>query len=553
MKTMKKRFIFIYTVYTLLFVPCSVHGIGERTLLFGGDSGWRIAEYRAGITEVTAVRPNPVLILSSTTGPAVAGYSAASGTTGNFAALTESALDMSLSFDEGNSAFFRDSAGNYWVSSPGVTASDRRQARAGTGAALFGNFNIQASSGSAPLIIEPRTGNALFAPGNRLRDFTIEFWLYPMNLENGEQILSWVSSRPVNGSYVVQRILCTASRNRLQWSFVNFFTSTGGSSHINIEFSGDAYVVPKRWSHHLIRFDATSGMIEYLVDGVSETIVYATPTGREGAEVFTPVIGNSGAFVIGERFMGLIDEFKIHSVCAARSSIQKYASSGGRVETAAIDLGEYNSGVVRVEVTGGRNGGNNEFRSNGRFRFIDDSEMQFFIRVSDNPYLLNESMWISFTPGADINDIQGRYVQLAVDFYPSADGETSPYLDEMRIIYLPGEPPLPPGNFTASAVDGGVMLSWKNSPDINTAGYLVYYSSVRGELFGEDATLGPSPIDAGKRNSLLIDGLKNGTLYYFRIAAYDHISGTSVRNIGEFSREVTARPLEGLTPAWEGR
>jgi hypothetical protein len=181
-KTMKKRFIFIYSVYTFLFVLGSVHGIGERTMLFGGNAGWRIAEHRAGIAEVSAVRPNPVLMISSTTGPTTAGYSAAAGTSGNFAALTAPALDMSLSFDEGNSAFFRDSAGNYWVSSPGVTAADRRQARAGTGAALFGSLNMQASSVSGPLVIEPRTQNALFAPGSRMGDFTIEFWLYPMNL-----------------------------------------------------------------------------------------------------------------------------------------------------------------------------------------------------------------------------------------------------------------------------------------------------------------------------------------------------------------------------------
>jgi hypothetical protein len=173
--------------------------------------------------------------------------------------------------------------------------------------------------------------------------------------------------------------------------------------------------------------------------------------------------------------------------------------------------------------------------------------MHFFIRANQNPYLLSSSQWFSFTPGTDISGISGRYVQVAVDFYPSANGETSPYLSELRIIYKPGEPPLPPGNLTATAVDGGVLLRWKPSPDSNTAGYLVYYSQVRGEFFGNDALLGASPIDAGNRNSLFIDGLKNGTLYYFRIAAYDYVSGTVSHNVGEFSREVTARPLTGLT------
>jgi hypothetical protein len=138
-------------------------------------------------------------------------------------------------------------------------------------------------------------------------------------------------------------------------------------------------------------------------------------------------------------------------------------------------------------------------------------------------------------------------VQIAVDFYPSADGESSPYLDELHIVYLPGEPPLPPRNLTATAVDGGVMLRWRHSPDANAEGYLVYYSSTRGDLFGEGSALGPSPLDVGRTNSFFIGGLTNGTLYYFRIASYDRITGTADYNIGEFSGEVTARPLTGLS------
>ena len=545
---MKKRLLFIHILYIFLLVSGSVHGVGERTVLLGGDTAWKIAEYRNGVAEVTAVRPYPVLALCSSTGVAAAGYSAAAGVSGNYISLTESALDMSLSFDAGDTGLFRDSVGNYKVIvSSEIEAVDRRFARAGTGAALFGETNIFSNAGSAPLIIKPYSRNALFAPGNRIRDFTLEFWLYPLTLENGEQILSWVSSKPLNGNYAIQRITCVASKNRLKWSFINFFTSTGGQ-HINVEFSGAAPVVPKTWSHHLVRFDAATGVIEYIVNGSGEAIAYTTPTGREGGEVYTPVAGNNGVFMIGEHFMGLMDEFKIHSVCAGRSSLQKYAPSGGRVETAAIDLGDNNSGVLRIDVSGGRTGVNSEFRENGRFRFRDDSEMQFFIRASENPYRLNENTWSSFIPGADIAaDIHGRYVQIAVDFYPSADGETSPYLDELRVIYMPGRPPLPPGNLTASAVDSGVLLRWKHSPDVKTSGYLVYYSSVRGELFGEDSSFGASPIDAGKRNSLLIDGLKNGTLYYFRVASYNDVSGSADRNVGEFSREVTARPLAGIS------
>jgi hypothetical protein len=545
---MKKVSVFLNTLYIFLLVCGSAYGVNEKTVTVGGASSWRIAENRTSVVEVSSVRPFPVLSLCSSAGSAIAGYSAATGVLGTFVNLTEPALDMSISFNERTPGLFRDSTGRYRVSvSAGIEAADRKFSRVGSGAALFGAYG----SGS-PLLIEPVRGNALFAPGNRIGDFSIEFWLYPLNLENGEQILSWVASTHADGRLSVQRISCVASRNRLSWNFENFFTSPVDNSTINIEISGDSPVVPKRWSHHLIRFDATTGMVEYLVDGNSERIVYATPNRRENSHVYTPVAGNGGVFALGENFMGLMDEFKIHNIFARRSSIQRYANAGGRIETRAIDLGENNSNILRINASGGRtaiNGSrtNNEFRQNGRFRFNDDSEMNFFIRVSDNPYGFFDSTWINFTPGTNLQPgISGRYVQFAVDFYPSADGESSPYLDEVQIVFLPGQAPMPPRNLIAVATDGGVQLRWRENSHNNTTGYLVYYSTVRGELFGEGAALGVSPIDAGKRNTVFINGLKNGTLYYFRVAAYNDIPGTS-RIIGEFSREVTARPLSGLT------
>ena len=541
---MKKLLIIIFTVYIFLFVYGSVFAVGERTIALGGTATWRIAENRNSITEARAVRPHPVLILSSASVSSVAGYSAATGVLGNFTALSESALDLSVSFDESEPRLFRDSIGHYRLVVPAdIESVGRSSARVGSGAALFGRSGAAANMG--PIIIQPQSRNALFAPGNRVRDFTIEFWLYPQNMENGEQMFSWVSTN--------QRITCSASRNRMQWTFENFFASVNGAAYININFSGNTPVVPKRWSHHLVRFDANTGLLEYLVDGVSEAIVYATASGRESSEVYTPIVGNSGSFLLGERFVGLMDEFKIHNVCAGRSSTNRYTPSGGRIETRAIDLGENSSGVIRINATGGRTSVRgtsvlNEFRENGRFRFPDDSEMSFFVRASENPYLLNSGRWVSFTPGAEITGVQGRYVQIAVDFYPSADGESSPYLDELRIVYMPGEPPLPPRNLTAIAADSAVQLRWRHSPASNTAGYLVYYSSVRGELFGNDALQGASPIDVGLNSNVVIEGLRNGTLYYFRVAAYDRVTGEVTYNVGEFSAEVTARPLAGLIP-----
>jgi len=542
-KTMKKVLVFISTVYIFLFICGSVFAIGEKSVSIGGAASWSSAENRTGVTEVKSLRPNPVLILSSMT-----------------VAAEISALDLCVSFDEKDPGLFRDSAGHYRLTSPhDIGCADRALARAGMGAAVFGRSGMESNIG--PIVIQPVSRNALFAPGSKMRDFTIEFWLYPINMENGEQVFSWVASVSVDGRPAAQRINCSISKNRLQWSFKNFFTPVNGAGYLDIEFSNSSYIIPKVWSHHLVRFDADTGLIEYLVDGNSEAIVYATSTGRESSEVYTPSSGSGGNFLLGERFSGLMDELRIYSAYKERGSIQKYSPAGGRIETRPIDLGQVSSGVVKVNVSGGRtsireNSLRNEFNENGRFRFADDSEMNFFIRAGENPYQLNNCKWAGFTPGAAVTGVSGRYVQLAVDFYPSSDGEGSPYLDEINIVFIPGEPPMPPRNLIAVASDGGVTLSWRHSPNANTedghTGYLVYYSSKRGELFGEEAALGPSPINTGMKNRIYIDGLTNGTLYYFRVAAYNSLEEpfdlSSKYNIGAFSSEATARPLAGLAP-----
>jgi len=543
---MKKSFFITQIVYIFLFVCGSVYAVGERTISLGAGSTWKVAENRTGITEASAIRPHPVLLLSSSVAvTSASGYQAASGVLGNFSALTENALDLYVSFDEKKPELFRDNAGNYKLSvPPEIELVDRVLARSGAGAALFGRYGNDPDS--TPIVIQPDGRNALFAPENRIKDFTIEFWMYPLNMENGEQILSWTSTMP--GSKP-QRIDCSVSKNKLKWSFINFFTPINGSKQVNIDFTSLAPIVPKTWSHHLVRFDAATGMLEYIVDGKGESIVYATITGRENSEVHIPVVGANGRFLLGGRFSGFIDEFKIHSVCAGRSSIQRYSTYGGRIETKPVDLGAISSGIIKINACGGRTSIrgidiHNEFRENGRFKFSDDAEMNFFVRAGENPYSMDKIPWVIFTPGSDISGVRGRYVQIAVDFYPSADGESSPYLEQLNIVFMRGEAPLPPRNLTAIAKDGSVQLRWKQSPTSGTAGYLVYYSAVREELFGNDSSLGPSPIDVGSVNSVNIDGLKNGTLYYFRVAAYDMVGGD--RNIGDFSAEVTARPLMGL-------
>ncbi|MDR0601937.1 MAG: fibronectin type III domain-containing protein [Treponema sp.] len=533
---MKKSACFHLFFFIFASLSGPLRGLGEKTLVIGGASGWRAAEKRDGLVEISSVRPHPVLALSSASGIGQAGLSVP---------------DMLLSFDEGSPGRFGDRTGRYRVSiSNGVQAADGTRARMGTGAALF-QTGAGAAASSEPILVEPSNGEALFAPGRRIGDFSLEFWLYPLHMEDGEQILTWTASgkgwHPGRSETETgfQRILCAAVKNRLQWTFADFFISPGGTDHIDLSLSGNAPVVPGVWSHHLVRFESDTGLLEYLVNGRSEAIVYASPSGREGGEVYTPLTGAGGSFSAGNRFSGLLDELALRG-SPEKPGLQKYRRSG-RFETGPVDLGQGGGGMIRVEASGGRTrveGGVRRNTYGGGFNYPDNAAVRFYIRTAGNPYDWTEADWQPFFPGTDLSEIRSRYVQFAADFYPSGDGETSPYLEELRIVYLPDDPPRPPMSVTAVTRDGAVELSWKPSPDQDTAGYLVYYGTSRGEYFGEDAILGTSPVDAGKNTGLRIEGLTNGVLYYFAVAAYDRggVPGSSF-HAGEFSREVGVRPV----------
>lgn len=581
----------------------SFPGASEKTLILGSSFGWKEAERRSQVAEVSALRPYPVLALSSawTDGskmpggaeggppPAYEDIMALYTAYRNFP-LNESALDLALSFDQTDPLKYHDTENHYRVESARVQSANGHWARYGAGAALFSG--ITARGEAAPLRVRPQSRNALFSAGQNVGDFSLELWIYPNNLENGEQIFAWAADTVNSGED--QRISCETLRNRLRWTFKNFFTPPGGNGRpLSVSLETKSVLVPKIWTHHIIRYNVGSGLLEYLVNGRIENMAYTTASGGEGGGVYVPLIGRNGAFTLGERFNGLIDEFRVYSRAISapgrtalaqtrRTSLElpelaKFPKNGGRAETRAIDLGEPGSQVIRLEVSGGRwtaspaghKTAKNSYAGKGSMRFPDNSGVQFFIRAGEEPYLFDHIPWTPVLPGAELfGRIQGRYVQIAAAFYPSGDCETTPYLEEIRLVYDSNDPPWPPSLVTARALDGAVELSWRPSPDEDAAGYLVYYGTSSGVYYGEGAVLGESPLDAGKRTSLRIEGLKNGTLYFFTVAAYDapplasggintypsakdrrsfeapppHSQKTSLHP-GKFSKEVSVRPL----------
>lgn len=480
-----------------LILICSLLApAAAETVVVGGAAGWSAAVDRRGVAEASGLRNLPVLTLSSARSDRLSG------------------ADLLLSFDGGRAA---DAAGNYAVSTPqSVSFAGSLRARSGDGAALF-------AGAEGGIVVSPKPGaDALFRSGRLVEDFSIEFWLFPANMENGEQILSWNAARRTRaGESVFQRIRCLVTRNRVEWSFSDFFSSPDERGRMPVVLTARSSLVPRTWSHHLVRFDASLGLLEYVVDGRVESSVYATTSGGERGERFVPIVGSGGSFALGPRFTGMMDEFRVSASFVESASLARYPRAGGRVATEPLDLGTTNARLLSLAAA---------------YSAPATSAARFFLRASDNPYAWKDDAagWVPVESGAPIPvELRGRWAQIACVLYPDGSGELAPVLEELRLSYEPDLPPPPPSMVTAIARDGAVELRWRPSSDADLGGYLVYYGENPGEYVNY------APIDVGLATSRIIDGLRDGTLYYFAIAAYDR---ASPRHIGEFSREVSARP-----------
>jgi hypothetical protein len=508
-------------VLALVVAAAPVFALGETVLKFGGEAGWREFIGRDNLIEAEGLRPYKVLAL------------------GSVSPSLEPALDMDITFDEGGAELYIDRTGHYSLQTArDVNSAAALWARFGNGAAVFSGGQ-GGGADEAAVSITARRHDALFSAGGNIGDFSIEFWLYPVSMENGEEPFEWNAAER-NGSWNSQNISCYVSKNRLEWDFSNFFFAPAGERSVHARLVPSSPILPKNWSHHLIRFDAKTGLLEYLVNGVLEAVTYTTASGAEAGEVFLPIAGERGSFTLGKNFNGMMDGFRVWRRFVERPALHSFPGTG-RLQSAPIDMGAQNSAVLRVEASGGLYApfAGRGFASNGRtalndgFRFPDGAEMRFFLRTSSSPYRWDEAEWLAFTPGQPVSMANGRYVQIAVQFYPGSGFETTPYLEKLSLVFKKNDPPSPPAFITAVPRNGTVELSWRPSRDKNAEGYLVYYGAASGD-YSE-----MRPVDAGKQTSVSIDGLTNGVLYYFSVSAYD-----KTMTLGAYSKEVLARPLK---------
>ncbi|MBN1410898.1 MAG: fibronectin type III domain-containing protein [Spirochaetales bacterium] len=428
----------------------------------------------------------------------------------------EKTTDLLLHF---NSMNFSDVSGLYRLESGNPLISLKTKVL-GKGSAAF--------SGSDNALTLYPSRQSLLGSESVLRDFTIQFWLYPVTLSDGEEILTFHSALFIKDDLRDQSIHCYIKSRTLVFDFVNFFMP-GDKSAFSVSLKGLVPLIPRVWRHHLIRFDSGTGLLEYCVDGRPEDIRYATKSGKEETTVYPAMPGAEkvSTLVLGSRYTGMMDEFTISREFVRAPVLSKYSTEPGKAYSRVFDLVYTSTRVKKIDAV---------------FTKPENSEIYFYYKVSDSleSHDAVNAPWIPFNPGQVFEHVtKGRYIQVLFELYPDGTGNLTPSLSDVVITYEEDLPPSPPADVGVEAGDETVTLYWKSVKEQDVKGYLVFYGERPGNYNGRGSLQGDSPIDVGMVTSFKLENLKNGRLYFFTVVAYD---SSEPPHQSLFSREVSIRP-----------
>ena len=386
----------------LFFILVTAVSVNAEQISLGGSDGWASVVLTENIIRQGGDSNSKYLLISD-----------------NEYSPSQSA-DLLLHFNDG----IRDECGNYTVkNNTGIELSSWNSRRGGGAAVFRGEGEI--------LELLPGRRSA-FAAGGGISDFSIEFWLNPVRLSEGETILRWQGAAETPTDTLQQEILCAVSGRNIFWQFRNFFLSPEMDETM-FTLHPEMALIPGNWHHHLIRFDRNSGLLEYLIDGVPEAVVYVSRSGGEDSEIFTPAPGRAAPSVLklGRGFTGYLDELRITNAFVDSPLLERYGMTSGIAATEIIDLGNYDSRLLSIDST-------ESVPGNTRIDYYYRISNRWFAPEADSP------SWKQILPGETLSPgIDGRYLQIMTELFPDGDGERSPSLSELKISYNRNLPPLP--------------------------------------------------------------------------------------------------------------
>ncbi|MCQ2583264.1 MAG: hypothetical protein MJ160_05095 [Treponema sp.] len=503
---MKRTFVKSLLSLFIFSLPFSLYA---KEITLGGKAGWPEFQTKENITK----------------GKGRFGYDCIQLATNSFTYDEET--DLLINFENPANPI---AAGDYEIVKNNLKISDKSIMAKGAG--------LSRNTGGMSIHGKPGT---FFGSQGVMGSFSIEFWLSPSIVENGEIILHWETSKNVSGRLIYQLLNCTFNNGRVEWTLSNFFdefSNPYGDSEIVLK--GSTKIIPDSWTYHALSYDCESGILEYLVNGITEDIKYVTTNGKETGAVYLALLGTPANVDFCTEYTGKIDDIRIlrrpysppdyqSAEVAGKTGRMLYRPNGGRFVTKPI-----------VVSTGSRLS-----KLEAEMNVPSQTEVSFFVRSGDNYFNWTSTYpeWKPVTSGEDLKNISGMYFQLACDIYPDGEGSVTPTLTQITLDFEELPLPLPPFTVKAAAGNGSVTLSWSYSVDNTAGGYYIYYGTRPGEYLGRVAVQGESPIKVGNTTTYTLTGLENGKIYYFAIATWSSLDD---RIVGPLSKEVFARPLSRL-------
>lgn len=435
----------------------------------------------------------------------------------------EDDVDLLIRFDADGEA----PEGNYrLIDGTVVTSADDKKAGAASG-----RFYIDQSA----LSLQPLT-KAVFASENEPGSFTIRFFIKPTVVENNEILIYWSNTIQNGGRFDYQSVICGIEDRRLVWNFERLFKNAAPQ----IEVKGKSKIKAGEWSFHSLSYNRDLNFLEYSMNGRAERIVYLSPEGSESGIDTPPVTGSRphSVLTVCRRFSGKMDELMILNQATDSPAVPQLLKDEGRILFRCIDTG-YSNSLIENIVTDFRTDGNSAV--NGYFRISEsrlDSIRWNEAKIDGSDGYFNGNGWIPFRSDDFPQNVRGRYLQVAVQLLPDTVEGISPQFKSADVVYEPNLPPLPPIALTATAGNGAVTLDWIPAVDIRTRGYRISYGTAPGR-YTDFTDIENPPFTPNRHQQFTVTGLRNDVLYYFSVQAFD---GAPVRQYGEFSEEISARP-----------
>ena len=356
-----------------------------------------------------------------------------------------------------------------------------------------------------------------YSSEDSINSFTIEFYLNPYQVRMNSKVLSKISIFNNGSSSEYSGIRASIIDGKLIWQFDNLFMYNGKYS--NITLSAGESLKPNEWRHHSVSFDAKTGKLVKYIDGLEEEVLYLTSAGEINGSPYMLNINNIiyDPLYLGQGFIGGIDAFSFTPIFKKNFNLYKYLKNG-EIISEVIDLKNKDIFIDSINYKANI--------SNGTY-------MDIYYRISDN-YFLPEDNFIEWKllNGTNINE-KGRYIQIRAEFESDTERSSSPILNNMEIVYHNGKAPQKPINLTATAVNNSVVLRWEGSHE-NITGYKIYYGTKSGIYNNADNV----PIIVENQTEYVINGLRNGEIYYFTITA---IGGEGGNIESAFAEEVFVR------------